>query len=172
MRASIALMLAVILSGTTGCNETDPAGGGPTGDFAYDLVFTSDCIDRLQPDGATMVEPPRECCEYSYDGEDMLTIRHVDFALNCCPGEITATVSLDEDVISIIETEGPGSAPCDCLCLYITKIEITGISPGSYNIIFDDTYTHGGPALQADIDLLSEPAGLFCEDREFYPWGL
>ena len=73
-------------------------------------------------------------------GGDTLLLRHVNAAFNCCPGEITAEISISNDTITIVERESqPG---CHCLCLYDLEYRFENIEAGTYTIIFIEPYTN------------------------------
>ena len=163
-------MLLMVLSLTAfwGCRSGSPESPGTAG-FTAELVSVTGCKT-----GRTDAGPASfgglECFEYSYDGSDLLVIRHVDFALNCCPGNIQVHVTVEEGTLRIAETEEPGSEPCDCICLYDSEVEISGIAPGAFHVVFDDIYSGPDPVLEGVIDLAAEPSGSFCVERSTYPW--
>ena len=41
-----------------------------------------------------------DCIEYSYNGQT-LTLKHINSAFNCCPGEITADIDINGDIVWI-----------------------------------------------------------------------
>ena len=59
----------------------------------------------------------QDCIEFEYDGEGVLSIKHINAAFNCCPDSFGVEVHLEGDVITIVEQEYLTN-PCFCLCLY------------------------------------------------------
>lgn len=111
------------------------------------------------------------CIEYEFDGDNnILTLKHINSAFNCCPGLITCNVSSRNDTILIVESEE--QSPCDCDCLYDLDIEINGITTTQYFIQFDEPYIRNQEVLDFQIDLSKNTQGEHCVKRIKYPWGI
>ncbi len=130
----------------------------------------TDCktfADRLIID---MPHLTRDCFVYEYDGGSVLHITRTNAAFNCCPDSLTADATITQSTIIIEEIEWV-TTPCDCLCLYDMEFEITNVRPGIVKLRFMESYlAPGATLLQATIDLIKQPSGAFCANREFYPW--
>ncbi|MBN1952512.1 MAG: hypothetical protein JW801_15020 [Bacteroidales bacterium] len=136
-----------------------------------ELVDHSEC--KLSKSALEGTETPDtlSCVEYSYDASTrILTLRHINAAFNCCPGELGCIISEEENVISIRETE---EAPmCDCNCLYDLEISISGVEKDSYTIEIDELYIPEENDLSFGINLKQKTEGSVCVVRKVYPWGL
>jgi hypothetical protein len=118
-------------------------------------------------------EPPSglDCIEWSYDGSGILTIKHINAALNCCPGTITADIEFDGNTILVYEREGDDWEPCHCLCLYDLTYQFNDIEPEVYTVRFIEKYIPAGSEiLRLTIDLSSQCEGYHCLSRNAYPW--
>jgi hypothetical protein len=112
-----------------------------------------------------------DCIQYEYDGMGTLNLTHINGAFNCCPEEILVDINVQGNTIYISEDEtfGPEGA-CACLCLFDVYITITGLMPGTYTIIVDGMYLYAMPPLNTTVDLVAQPSGEFCLERDDYPW--
>ena len=143
----------------------------PPADAASSQILDiSDCkwnltgIPRVSPASA------QDCVEWWYSGIDVLHLRHVNAAFNCCP-VVDADIRIDGNTITVEEIELQGN--CMCLCLYDVDYEIVGISPGIYTVTFIEPYLPlGDPVLTCPLDLVESPMGGFCVDRTGYPWDI
>ncbi|MCK4538289.1 MAG: hypothetical protein KAV42_05775 [Candidatus Krumholzibacteria bacterium] len=175
------LLLASLIAGPmTGCGDDQGAGPGSGGEEpSWTLSYVSGCkgsavreeaFAKQGEDPVTSSEITDDCFEYLYDTSGTLHITHSNFTLNCCPGTIGVDIVIEGDSITIQEVEGPDAEPCDCLCLYDITIEILGLTPGTYTIIFDELYYNGGDILRAQIELYQGSSGRVCVERTGYPW--
>ncbi len=113
-----------------------------------------------------------DCIQYEYNGAGTLTLTHINAGFNCCPEEILADIDIQGDTIHISEDETFGEyGGCYCLCLYDVYMTITGLMPGEYTIIIDGMYLEGRPPLNTTVNLVAEPSGVYCLERDIYPWG-
>ena len=111
----------------------------------------------------------QDCMEYNYDGENILLLKHINAGFNCCPKNIIADIKIDNYSIIIEEIEIDGE--CDCLCLFNLSYEIKDLEPGEYKITIIEPYVHKDEeTLEFTIDLLTTPSGVFCVERDHYPW--
>ncbi|UCD95570.1 MAG: dockerin type I repeat-containing protein [Candidatus Zixiibacteriota bacterium] len=153
-------------------------GPGPSCPDALDnpmgrVVDFTDC--KLFTEGQSAVLTPNDstCIEYSYDGEGTLQLRHVNAGFNCCPGQIVANISVEDNIITIVEAENYDSlGPCYCLCLFDVDMEILYLPPGQYTITVEELYlSPEDDPLEFTIDLSGAATGSHCVYRHSYPWG-
>ncbi len=111
-----------------------------------------------------------ECAQWSYDGESVLSIAHINAAFNCCPGEISFDIDISDNVITV--TENKEDQGCDCICVFDVSYDVIGIEPGSYTIIIDGPYTNPGydEPLEFSVDLSAAGSGEYCLPRDHWPW--
>ena len=110
-----------------------------------------------------------DCLEYSYDGSGTLTITRISAGYNCCVDELGANISFDGGTITFDEYEV--NPACYCLCLYDVEYTLHNIEPGTYTLLFNELYLESyDTPLEVTIDLISEPEGSFCLERDHYPW--
>lgn len=111
-----------------------------------------------------------DCIDYTYSSEGTLLITHVNSAFNCCPGELTADVTISGSLIIIEEYEQ--EAACRCNCLYDLEYRIEDVETGIYSIKIITPYVEENEQLEFSIDLSSPTSGSYCTARDQYPWGL
>lgn len=137
---------------------------------AGSLVSYSGCKKSQSVNSTDETPSNKDCIEYQYDGESVLTIKHSNAGFNCCPDEILAEIHICDNEIVINEKEEM-ALPCPCLCLYDLKYEITGLIPGEYKIKVIEPYVmEGEDILETSVDLYSSNSGSFCVERIHYPW--
>jgi hypothetical protein len=128
------------------------------------LANTSGELDEFAPG------QHEDCLEYQYNGTDTLVVRHINAGFNCEPGEITADIEFNGNVITITERESQQAA--DCLCLFDLDYEIINLAPGEYTLRVIGLYVHADDlVLEFTLQLLSETSGNYCLQRNYYPWG-
>ncbi len=111
----------------------------------------------------------QDCIEYAYDGQTLI-LKHVNAGFNCCPGEILADIDIVGNLITITENEQ--EAGCFCLCLFDLDFKIENLEPGGYTICILEPYVQvGDEILEFIIQLTSGVSGIFCLNRNYYPWG-
>jgi len=113
-----------------------------------------------------------ECVEYVYDGERLLTLKHINAGFNCCPGEIGADISITGNIISLEEWEKEQG--CFCRCLYDLDYKILELKPGEYIIKIRGPYVDDEieiKEIRFKVRLFDPCSGTFCVDRTHYPWG-
>ena len=155
----LALLVPVLLS--TGCSEENPVAA----DDAYGVLLESVGCKMAEGDMEAQLASGQECLEWDLHA-GVLSLKHVDAAFNCCPETISAEVLIDGSSITVIEEESGGE--CDCQCLFDLAIAIYDLEPGVYTVSISGPYSP--EPLDTTIDLIAEPAGSYCEDREVYPW--
>lgn len=156
-----------LIAGAGGCKKSSEI--APTGALLrYNgckqfLVNASGQLDGFAPG------ENEDCIEYQYNGRDTLTLKHINGGFNCEPGEITADIVLNGNVITITERESQQAA--DCLCLFDLEYEIINLPPGEYTIRVIGLYVHANDqVLEFPLRLLSETSGTYCLQRTYYPW--
>jgi hypothetical protein len=109
-----------------------------------------------------------DCIEYQYDGENILLIKHINAAFNCCP-KIDANINISNNIIKIEEIEISGD--CNCICLYDLNYEIKELKPGEYTIkVIEQDIPNDEEILEFIVDLTSKASGTYCVERNQYPW--
>jgi len=146
----------------------------PWGYYETATVDFGECktFQRVTPPDST--PPDQDCIEYQYDGQDVLSINHINAGFNCCPDELAAVISVEGNVITIEEIEYLYTGGCYCLCLFDLGYEITGLAPGEYSVKVVEPYRDpDDEPLEFTITLSSSPSsGDHCVYRSHYPWGV
>ncbi|MDY0101891.1 MAG: hypothetical protein RBS07_03075 [Lentimicrobium sp.] len=124
----------------------------------------------LKSDESINLMDSYSCAEYSFNGiTKKLSIKHINAGFNCCPGTLSANITLTNDTIIIQEFESEQS--CNCNCLFDLDIEIDGIEPKPYQIIFIEPYCANQHPLIFKVDFANQAEGECCVTRNNYPWG-
>jgi hypothetical protein len=119
--------------------------------------------------GSSPHEVNEECIEYEYDGERLLVLKHINSGFNCCPGKITADISVSGNMIAIEEKEQEQG--CFCRCLFDIRYEIHELQPGEYTIAIKGLYVEDtDEELRFNVNLYGPCSGAFCVSRTHYPW--
>ncbi|PIF04982.1 MAG: hypothetical protein CSA36_08870, partial [Draconibacterium sp.] len=122
-------------------------------------------------DNVTCIPDTLSCVEYSFDEEQSkLTLKHINSGFNCCPDSLLCKVKLAGDTILIKEFEK--STLCRCICLYDLDIEILGVTPKKYKIMFVEPYVWEMDEIIFEVDLTKNVVGKYCVVRKEYPWGI
>ncbi|UCD64067.1 MAG: hypothetical protein JSW34_01150 [Candidatus Zixiibacteriota bacterium] len=108
-------------------------------------------------------DPPADsnCIIYQYDVSNTLTIRHQNATFNCCVQELSAVITVTDNVIDIAESE-TAPEPCFCVCAYDLDVRVINLVAGEYTINITSPYLT--EPITVDVDLINEPAGYFCTD--------
>lgn len=115
------------------------------------------------------LDTDQDCIYWSYDGEAILTINHLNAGFNCCPIQFYFEIDITGGVITVTESEE--DLGCDCNCLFDIAYDIYEVPKGVYTIVFDEPYVSSeDEPLTAEIDLTQPGSGSFCVTRTFYPW--
>ncbi len=172
-RRILPVLSLVLLLAFAACDEagesTTPV---TTGDPAGQLTSATECKSFMK---STLTGPgssSESAVLYDYDADTrILTLTHVNAGFNCCPGELSATVTVSEGTVTIAERER--EAGCHCNCLFDLGIEVRNLPAGEWSIVFDEPYRHADDAaISFTVDLRSEPSGEHSVPRRFYPWGI
>jgi len=148
--------------------------GGPAPCPPIGILFDYNGCKEFQKGAAKDSTPPdQDCIEYQYDGAGVLLLKHINAGFNCCPDEILADITIEDNNIIIEENESLESGGCFCLCLFDVDYQISNLPPGEYTIKVNGLYLEeGDEILQFTVDLASSPSGIFCVYRDYYPWGI
>jgi hypothetical protein len=167
--AAAAILIATFfLALIPGCDTENPA--ELTIDLKPDaeLVHSTGCKSFASTSGSEAVAQ-QDCFTYRLAEGNVLLLTHVNAGFNCCPGDITAGISIANDTITIVEHESESA--CRCLCLYDLDYRFENIQAGTYTIRFVEPYRpDADDPLQATIDLAAAPSGTCCVERTAYPW--
>ena len=147
----------------------DHPGPGP-GEPSARTEIVNDCV-HLSAAGPEQ-SANESCIDWTYDrARKELELLHTHAAFNCCPNGISATFTVSDGKLTIVEREK--SALCDCNCLYDIRIVVGGISAGTYETLIIEPYRSNEDApLLFDLDLEKESSGRVCAPRTRYPWGI
>jgi hypothetical protein len=167
-------VFVIILLLTSSCNDEDLTGSNKTrnkpANPAGSLVARSDC-KKYESKGTAELQtsPDQDCGQYQFDGQGVLTLKHINAGFNCCPGEINADINIDGYSITITEREGTNG--CHCLCLFDLDYQFENVEPGVYQVEFIEPYTNeDDEPLIFTLDLSQADSGEFCVKRAHYPW--
>jgi hypothetical protein len=113
--------------------------------------------------------PELSCIRYSYDGDSILVIQHLNAAFNCCPEGFAIDIEVIGD--SLIIREDDEKQLCKCNCLYDLEIRVRNLPADQYHIRIVEPYVSAaGNRLIFDLDLKNEPDGEFCVTRAADWW--
>lgn len=164
----ISAVFACVLLLLGGSCASSP-GSGPVGR----LVGRTDCKGSAglsSPARTGLRAAGTECVEYEYDGKSVLRLKHINAGFNCCPGTVSAEITVEGGEIRIREKES--SSLCDCSCLYDVSYEFAGVALGIYHISVVGPYQNESDTpLEFRVDLIGAASGSFCVERTHYPWG-
>jgi hypothetical protein len=110
------------------------------------------------------------CIDYQYDSaSNRLSIKHLNAGFNCCLEGVEILISTNNDTLFIEEIET--SEHCYCLCLFDIFIQINGLEQKRYLVKFKEPYCHYQYKLIFEMDLNRFKSGIYCVQRNKYPWG-
>lgn len=142
----------------------------PMGEPSGMLVYASGCKETT---GVPKMDMPRnmDCVEWTYDPAGVLLLTHINSGFNCCPDSVFSDITINDATIHIQEYEKDGL--CDCLCLFDLEYRFENIAPSIWTIRFQGLYgMPEDPPLEQVINLADSSEGLFCIQRDYYPWGI
>ncbi len=166
MKTRNALILAIGILILSGCTKEDEPSLDP-----YVSIYTDlECKDR-GPLKGDIPGSNQTCVKWDYDGDSTLNLIHYNSGFNCCPEEILIDFEISGDTIHI--TERDSMQQCRCNCLYDLELTIHHLEAKKYTLHFDEPFIiDPKQPLVFEIDLTQTSYGKFCEDRDFYPWGI
>jgi len=136
-----------------------------------ELLSWGDCKPYEMKSYDPVMPQNHDCLAYSYNGQSILSLKHINTCFNCCPDEVYGDVYVIGNLIRIVEDEyfeiGVG---CPCLCLYDLDFKISNLPPGTYTIRFENLYLTPGDYLESTVDLIANPIDTVCVERTDYPW--
>lgn len=171
-RLIIPVFSLVLLLALPACEEesesTTPV---PAGDPSGELTSATDCKSFMKSPLSGLGSSSESAVLYDYDADTrVLTLTHVNAGFNCCPGELTAAVTVSEGSITIVERER--EAGCHCNCLFDLGIKVRNLPLGTWSIAFVEPYRHPDDTpIAFTVDLRAEPGGEHRVPRRHYPWG-
>jgi len=134
-------------------------------------ITSSSCKQFTESAGTDSIAQDQDCVEFTYLPESKtLKIKHLNAAFNCCPDKVFGEISIDSNIITIVEKEKL-TDPCKCNCLYDLDYELTDIEAGNYIIRITEAYLNDvDEKLEATLDLNKSEKAEICKKRTSYPW--
>jgi hypothetical protein len=161
----IALLLIPIVIFLTGCDEENNS--NPEQSITGNVISQSDCKNFK----STFTENDQSCIQYYYnESSKTLHLTHINTGFNCCPGNISCSVSIADQTVTITEKEE--AAMCNCNCLFDINIEVYEVKKADYVIKIVEPYIGDQEKLEFEIDLNDNISGEYCVNRDSYPWGI
>ncbi|MFH1312013.1 MAG: hypothetical protein ABIJ00_02190 [Candidatus Eisenbacteria bacterium] len=111
---------------------------GPAVTPVYEVTGTVGCKDERTNQLLGGVHDPEECVQFDYDGESVLTLRHVNIRENCAVVQIAGEIEFGSgNVIRIEEWPEMDGSPylAFCTCLFDVDYRITGLGSGEYRVM-------------------------------------
>ncbi len=111
-------------------------------------------------------DPPPEvsCINYSYDGDSILSLQHLNAGFNCSPESVLADIEIKGDSLIIREDDSKHGAKCNCL--YDIQITVRNLPAGQYHVRIVEPYVnYSWPRLMFDLDLKKTRTGEVCVTR-------
>ena len=141
------------------------------GSITGKVINHTDCKTFKSDNNNAEISDTSSCVDYSFNAlENLLTLKHINTGFNCCPGELSCTVSFSNDTITI--QEDAEYSACNCNCLFDLNIEIKGLTAKKYYLKFIEPYRGNQEELFFEIDLQNQADGTHCVYRNQYPWGI
>jgi len=134
-RFTVLLIIPFILAGMIfpGCGDDKSTGSDKTEPINPSAEFVSHTGCTTM--GGKSPSAYEKCLAYEYDGTGKLDLVSISSWFNCCPVSLAGTISYEDGVISIMETEVYSwEVACDCTCPYDFTYQLTDLPPGEYTI--------------------------------------
>jgi hypothetical protein len=127
----LSTVLLLLLFNGAGCEKDELP---PLEDKQLTIVETNaqGCKDNLK---STDIE---RYVELKAEEDSKLRIKFTNAMLNCCPGEITSSAFIENEVLKVVFMEET-PAQCDCNCDFDLECVIDSMENRSYNI---EVYAH------------------------------
>ncbi len=93
------------------------------------------CGLALTPATANGQDPIDDWFELEIDGSTV-TVHHNAAFYNCCYETMHYDLSVEGDVLTLVETEDLGNLGCYCLCYYDLTVVIEDVPPGAWTLVF------------------------------------
>jgi hypothetical protein len=108
--------------------------------------------------------PETSCINYSYDGNNLLTMMHLNASFNCCPKSFAVDFEVKGD--SLIIREDDAEHLCKCNCLYDIEIKVHNLPADNYHVRIAESFeNYSWPKLIFDLDLKKTISGQVCVTR-------
>ncbi len=108
--------------------------------------------------------PENSCINYSYSGDSLLTLMHLNSGFNCCPESFAVDIEVRGD--SLIIREDDTKHLCKCNCLYDLEIKVHNLPADQYHVrIVESKSMYSLPQLIFDVDLKKVKTGEVCVTR-------
>lgn len=167
MKTKLTLLAITFFFILSGCNKTEVQSNNQP--VEGKIINQTGCKDFTAKSNA--YENDESCILYEYDeSNNKLIIKHINAGFNCCPEELSCSVTQRNDTLVIEEFES--DALCACNCLFDIDIELSEIEPGEYYIQFTEPYCGDQEKLEFTINLDQFSTGEYCVERTQYPWGI
>jgi hypothetical protein len=160
MKKIIFYLLLTLFISLISCNlESDKIYG--------ELISHSSCKN----DKGFNTNSDKSCIIYEYNiDNEVLTLKHINASYNCCPDHLYSDITIENNTITIVESEK--EAGCNCMCLFDLEIAIYNIESNTYLIKYVEPYIGSQEKIEFEINLDTSTSGTHCVDRTQYPWGL
>ncbi|MEW5993968.1 MAG: dockerin type I repeat-containing protein [Candidatus Zixiibacteriota bacterium] len=144
----------------------------PWGFYQTAAVASGPCKTFSRAASSDTIPSDLDCLFFEYDGQDVMSVTHINAGFNCCPDGLAALITIEGGIITIEEKEFI-SVGCDCLCLFDLDYDVSGLVQGQYTVRVIEPYRHpDDEPLEFLIELTSSPSsGSHCVRRSHYPWG-
>ena len=164
------MLICIIIIFACEKSTTNSKIASPTGAVEFQSECKSSLLSESLSKSMFTIPDTQACIHYSYDGEGRLELTHINAGFNCCPGNISSIIDINNNTIIITEQEE--TADCNCNCLFDIQIKITDLIPAIYNITINESYLHeGNEIIEFTLDIDTQTTGLICFSRNGYPWG-
>lgn len=166
------LLIALVFMVWTGCGLLS---SGPGTQKHTPLTVSSitigDCKDLDSLPGLDSLYFAQVCLVFSHDGEQTLSITHINGNITCCPDSLKVEVNLEDNLITIMEKGNipdPEDNICYCICISDLNYSIDGIKLGEYTIKMKSPFEsdpEADPVMQFSIDFRDIPVDTICRYR-------
>jgi hypothetical protein len=131
-----------------------------------ELTDNSEC-KALKADFSDTVS----CINYIFEAStNTLNLSHINASFNCCPGNLSCEISIENDTIII--QEFASKQDCNCMCLFDLEIELKRVSSKKYFIKIVEPYIGDQQEILFEVDFTENYEGSYCVTRTQYPWGI
>ena len=104
------------------------------------------------------------CINYSYDGDSILSLQHLNASFNCCPEKFSVAIEVKGDSLIIYEDELKHG--CKCNCVFDLDISVHNLPADKYHVRIVEPYVnYAWPRLIFDLDLKKTTSGQYCVTR-------
>lgn len=168
---SIALASIILMSIFPACSDNN-SGTEPAADAIEALVLSVvPSSASIEADAVIPFTSNNSDFEYRYDAEaGSLYVRHLNAAFRKGVGNITVRVSLEENIITLVESQSGASS--EYLGLYDLEFVISNLPLRVYRVVVIEPYLRKNERpLSFRMDLVESLNGSRSVEREQSPWG-